>query len=110
MANEEFSLKKVGELDPRLDAQVALELRRIVQDMQDRPGVDAARKLTIELAFKPEAATGSMDSVSLRCKIKSSMPPVESRSYSLEPHGSGALLFNPASPDNVRQRTLDEVQ
>ena len=104
-----LTLSNLGELDPKLDAAVKLELEKLTADIQDRPSEKAARVLKFELSLRPVGDSGVVDSVDARFKIESKVPPKTSRTHSLEPHGNGNLFFNPASPDDVHQGTLNDL-
>lgn len=104
-----FSMQQLTQLDPKLDAAINLELKRLIEDMQDRPGETAARTLVIKIALRPDAESGALDTVGISFEIHGKTPPKKSREYSTEPHASGLLFFNPMDLDHVKQRTLDEA-
>jgi len=98
MPRLELQLSNLRELDPRLDIAASEELKTLVRDIQDRPGVTAARKLPLELSLTPVAPRGVVDAVKVGVKIGSRLPAKQSPEYETAPHGSGALMSNPASP------------
>jgi len=106
-----LNLDTIKDLDPAIAAEFEAELWRVSVDLSERPHEDKPRKITVEFSFTPYCQqAGVLDSSDVDVTIKSTMPAVRSRKFSLRRrHQDGALLFNPASPDNVHQRTLDDV-
>lgn len=107
MALEKFSLATIADMDGgRIRAAFEQALRRIEADLKDRPGVKGARKLELVLDLKPVGEEGELDSVNVTFRIKDNVPKRESKAYNMQAV-PGGLLFNDASPEDVRQKTLD---
>lgn len=107
MALEKFTLATILEMDGgRIKTAFEQALKRMELDCKDRPGVKAARKLELVLQMTPIADNGELDSVDVTFRIKDSVPKRESKSYNMQ-SVAGGLLFNDASPDDVRQMSLD---
>ena len=98
----------VGIDDDRLDHRPAFEqaLKRLEADCKDRPGVKRARQLQLVVDMQPVADDGELDSVNVTFRIKESIPKRESKAYNMQAV-PGGLLFNDASPEDVRQMSLD---
>lgn len=85
------------------------ELRRVVGDCVDRPTDDSARKVNMTVMVKPQESDGVCATVEMEVVVKSSVPDRRTRPYQMEVHARGDVILNDASPDNIRQGTLDEV-
>lgn len=104
---EKFTLATIAEMDGgRIKTAFEQALKRIEADCKDRPGVKAARKLELVLTMTPIADDGELDSVDVTFRIKDAVPKRESKSYNMQAV-AGGLLFNDASPEDVRQMSLD---
>jgi len=107
MALEKFTLATVSDMDGgRIRTAFEQALKRCEDDLKDRPGVKAARKVELHLALAPVADGGELDSVNVTFRIKDNVPKRESKAYNMQ-SVPGGLLFNDASPEDVRQKTLD---
>ena len=100
--------------DGKLAAAVAIHLRKVTDDCQDRPGSDAARKVTIDFFITPsiDPDTGQCDDVNIEFEVGSKVPKHRTRPVNMKIRKSSQgpqLLFNDLSPDNADQRTLDEA-
>lgn len=92
-----------------IDALFRTEMKRIGADLDERPAVNSARKLTLVVACKPvAAANGALDSVDVEIEVTSSIPRQRTRAYSMVCTSEGELIYNDHSLDEVQQRTLDE--
>ena len=107
MALEKFSLATIADMDGgRIREAFEQALKRIEADLKDRPGVKTARTLELGLMATPVAEGGDLESVNMQFRVKDSVPKRESKSYNMQAV-PGGLLFNDASPDDVRQMSLD---
>jgi hypothetical protein len=106
----ELNLKNLAELDDGLLASsFEAAVREVIFDMNDRPVDDCARKVTLELIFKPDHRGGDLDLVKLEHKVKAVIPSREGRECTLTPKRIGRdlrLLFATAGTDS-RQPQLD---
>lgn len=85
-------------------------LARLARDLEDRPGDDRARKVSLELELKPEIDTdGQYDDAKVQAQIKESIPNRKSKVIDLQPVRGGKLAFNDMSEDDARQHTFDEL-
>jgi hypothetical protein len=110
MALEKFDLASLTELDgARIRTAFDQAVARLTEDCKDRPNVKARRSVTLMVSLVPVPNDeGDLGSVDVDFQLKESMPKRESRTYNMLPTRSG-LLVNEASPDEVKQMTLDEV-
>lgn len=107
MALEQFSLATLAEMDGgRIRAAFEQALKRLEADCKDRPGVKRSRQLQLIVDMEPVADDGELDSVNVTFRIKESIPKRESKPYNMQAV-PGGLLFNDASPEDVRQMSLD---
>jgi len=87
--------------------QFDIELARILDDCRERPSLDVARKLILEIRLEPEVGDcGALDAIHTEFAVQSKLPPQKSRMYAMVPDGNG-LAYNDMSPDRHRQGTLD---
>ena len=111
MALQEFQMASLATMDDgRLSAAVEQELQRAVKDCLDRPNEKKPRKVTLVVEVCPGFVdeTGDCEEAVLSFALRNSLPARRTRSYSMLAKKNGRLLWNDMSPDNVRQRTLDE--
>lgn len=105
-----LTLEELARLDNgKVAAIFARELRHVVTDCVDRPTDKSLRKITMTVSVAPQECDGVCDTVESEITIKSSVPDRRTRPYQLEVNGRGEVLVNDASPDDVRQGTLDEA-
>ena len=110
-----FKFEDLGKVDSG-KVVVALNhaLLQCIRDVQDRPFEEAARTVSLKIDLTPildaaEAKEGRcvLDTIGMQFKLNPSMPKQQTMVYPMIPTSSGALLFNPDSPRNPRQHTLD---
>lgn len=107
MALEKFTLATIADMDGgRIRQAFEAALKRLEDDCKDRPAVKAGRTLELVLQMVPVADDGELDSVDITFRIKDKVPKRESKTYNMQ-SVRGGLLFNDASPEDVRQKTLD---
>lgn len=99
--------------DGKLAAAVATHLRKVTDDCQDRPGSDAARRVTIDLYITPsvDPETGQCDDVNIEFEVGSKVPKHRTKPVNMKIRKSTQgpqLLFNDLSQDNADQHTLDK--
>ena len=105
---QDLTLATLADLD---DGRIAIvwsrALSRVVEDLRDRPGLKASRKVTLELVLSPISDDRSeLYEVEVDATVRENVPRAQSRSYSMKPH-RGGLYFRPFSEDDVHQRSLD---
>lgn len=110
MARVKFSLDSLKDLDSgKIDIAIKHELKKIVGDLNDRPGDKSMRELNIKIKLSPATdASGLCETANVGFSISSKLPPRTTRDYNMEVHPKGELIFNPASDNNAKQKTLDE--
>lgn len=112
MSAKTLTLSTIQDLDGGKAAlAVNHAIRQAVLDVEDRPGDAAARKVVLELSFKPELTndTAALDVVTMAAKIKTSIPHRQTVAYPMLPTGEGLLTFEEHSPHDPRQATMGFV-
>lgn len=80
------------------------ELKRVVQDCEDRPGDSKPRTVTLQLTIEPILDQGGFcEEVRGKVRISSSVP----KPISFGVRKGGMLVFNDPSEEGVNQKTLD---
>ena len=108
MSLQQFSLDNLKDLDGG-KAAVAFEhhVRRAALDCIDRPGDNAARKVTLEITLKPVMdPQGECTEVEAQIKASSAVPKHQTKPYSFGLRRGGMLVFNSDSIDAVDQTTI----
>jgi hypothetical protein len=109
MALELFNLKTLSEMDGgRIRDALDVALRRIRRDLADRPADKRPRKVRLEISLRPVAEGRELRDVVVAFDIAETIPKLRSREYTMIP-GRRGLFVNELSPDDPRQRTIDEV-
>lgn len=76
-------------------------VKKVLDDLRDRPGLKAARKLSIELTIKP---TTEPDRYEVEAKVKDNVP---AKSVTRPIHnGATGLVFSSDAPENPAQNTI----
>lgn len=101
-----------GALDGgRIGIAFQQELKRVVADCEDRPADNKPRTVTLTLAVVPVPTTDgtvvTLDSISAKFQVSSSVPKRRSKVYSFGARAGGQLVFNDMCEENVKQRTFD---
>lgn len=111
MAKKTLTAQDIADLDDgRVGVAIAHALKQIAHDLADRPHEKGARKLRIDLQFKPVLSSeGALDSADVRVAIVPTFPKKQTRSLSMGVHHSGALIHNAASSNDIHQSTIDEA-
>lgn len=111
MGMKGLSLASLVELDMgMIDVAFKAELKRVIDDLADRPGDKTNRSVTLQIKLAPERNdAGVCTGANVEFMVNSSVPKKRTRQYSMRVHPRGELLFNPESTDDHRQHTLDEV-
>ena len=111
MAKQRLTLAALTGLDSGTAAAVFQnEMRKAVADCTDRPGLDTPRKVMLEVTIAPVTdSRGVCEHANVDFKVHSSIPHQKTRQYQMEVDSRGELLFNPESPDDVHQQTIDEA-
>jgi hypothetical protein len=106
---ERFDLKSLAAIDGnRIALAFEQALKRVVSDCEDRPGEDAARKVTLTLAVKPVLdSDGLCDDCDVQIAVADVVPKRKSKVYNMSLKKGGYLLFNNDSLDAVEQDTFE---
>ena len=109
---QNLDMDTIGKLDEgRVAVAVNNALAQIAHDLNRRPGVDKARKLTLTLTMKPQIdSDGLLGSVDIGKTIKATLPDTQGHITNAKVNASGELVWNDASPDDIKQSTLDEAR
>lgn len=107
----ELGLDTLNVLDNgKIVAAFGLAMKRLMKDCVDRPGDERPRTVTLKAMVKPVPEEhGACELAHVEFEITDSVPTRLTRVYEVQVKASGASLFNPESPDNARQKTLDEA-
>lgn len=110
MSIEKFDLGSVAKIDEgRIREAFEQALKRCMDDCKDRPAVGDARKVQLLATLTPLVGEdGAMESCDVSFQISDSVPKRKSKLYNMKSKGN-SLYFNELSPDDIRQRTLDDV-
>jgi len=114
MAKQELSLSNLKNLDfGRIDEAFKQELKRVVDDCMDRPGLQKTRDITIKFIFAPVVNAASIGGQQIDCdaikcgvEVQSGIPKRRTRVYEMAPIQGGKLAFNPDSPEDANAKTL----
>lgn len=109
MALEHLKLSSLHLLDEgRVERAFALALQRALADCEDRPALPEKRVVALRLNLTPVASPeGRLETCEVEFEVVDAQPKRRSRPYSMRATPTG-LFWNELSPDDVRQRTLDE--
>ena len=107
----ELTLKNLGEFtDGKLGVAFEQAMRRIVNDMMDRPGVDKPRKLSMLISAKPILdEDGDLGTVDVQVTLKEHYPDRSTGKVRMAPRRNGSLVWNELSLTDPEQRTIDEM-
>lgn len=106
---KQFEFADLATMDGgRIGIAVNQAIKRAAEDCEDLPGEKAARKVTIQLEFKPELdQDGLCDNIATTVQIKQSLPTRKTRAYDMGLRKNGVLTFQPEALDNHQQDTFD---
>ena len=112
LAVKDFGVRSLLEAEHgKLETAIKLAIKKIVDDLNDRPALSSARKLTMELSFVPVLDSNTVggavtcDGATLKFKLKTGLPHQESKPISLG-MGMKGLQINVDAPENVDQHTM----
>lgn len=105
-----LSLAQLADFDDGLlQAAFDAELKKVTDDLNDRPNDDRPRTISIQFTLKPIARMGELDFVQISAVTNSKQPPQEGRTCTLSPKRVGknmALMFTTSGTD-IRQPGLE---
>lgn len=92
----------------RVAEAFAAEMRRVVSDMEDRPGDNKERTVNLSVRFSPVVDDqGNLDEVRGKFFVTSSVPKRRSKVYSFGVRNGGKMVFNDLSEDDIHQQTIE---
>lgn len=84
------------------------EVKRVVEDINDRPSLNKPRTITLTLEISPLADDGgNIDAAVVQWHLKHSIPPRKTSPYQMLPTRAGQLFFEPSSPDDPNQQGIN---
>lgn len=108
-----LTLETLKDLDSaKTNAIFNAHLKRCVADCHDRPADEKPRKVVMEVTLTPvlDKVTMDCEEVQVQIHVTDSIPKHRTKVYSMGINRAGALLFNPDSPNNVNQGTLEMAE
>ena len=111
----ELDLEGIGEIDEgRVGIAVRQEMMALAHDLENRPGDDSTRTLSIKLKIKPVMAQdGSLAGADLQAFVSKALPNRRSEQtralVKRDGDGRPGLWFNALSRDDPKQQTLDQL-
>lgn len=80
-------------------------IRQAIADVQDRPGDKSARKVTLDLVFRPELDKDAaiLDTVRVQGRVNVVIPKRQTVEYPMLPMNNGTVIFQEHSPMEPRQ-------
>lgn len=105
---EELTLESIATMDGgRIGEAVRQALKRVAQDMDDRPGDDRPRKITLEIATMPILGDdGFIEGAKLQMQVKETLPTRKTKVYDMGVRKGGMMVFQPMALDNHMQDPL----
>lgn len=104
---QEFTLGALARMDDgRIAETFNQAIRRVRLDCEDRPALEAARKIKLTISITPSADDqGNLETVTVGFDLDESLPKRSSKNYHMVPR-RGALMFNDLAPENPDQGIL----
>ncbi len=100
------SLPELGDGDLERDFEAALAL--LVKDCLARPSIKKKRQVSIVIDIEPQTKQdGTCDDVNVDVQVASKSPAKIVPTHTMRTTANGGLRYNPASPGNPDQKTLD---
>lgn len=109
---QDFGFTSLGELD---NGKVGIAFNALVKevskDIADRPHDKTTRKITVVLELRPDPdkESGAGDRANMEISLHANVPKRRTRQFAVGIKPSGSMFFNPDSPDDPHQGTLDEA-
>ncbi len=107
---KQFTLNSIQDIHNGVVAlAVNHAIRQCVQDINDRSGDKAKRKVTLLIELVPilDKHTAALDTIGATFKVKTAIPERYSHEYPMLATRDGTLLFQPQSPFDPRQQALN---
>lgn len=104
----EFDLSRLHEIDGgRIKVLFDRELRRCIEDIDDRPVDKRARTIAIKFTIKPNAnpSDGLLEGGEMEVDVESKLPTYRSKKYSFGVR-NGRFRYQPMSPTDHNARPL----
>lgn len=85
------------------------ELRRLLGDIHERPGLAKPRQIVIAVNMQPATdSEGNLEDVKFWVELATKAPAARTRTVSMGTLGNQGLVWNDLSPANHQQHTIDE--
>lgn len=85
------------------------ELRRLLEDIHERPGVAKPRQIVVAVNMQPATdADGTLEDVKFWVELVAKAPAARTRTVSMGTLGTRGLFWNDLSTANHKQHTIDE--
>lgn len=95
--------------DGKVEQMIDFEIKRVVQDMADRPHDDRERKVTVELRFKPVSGPAGLEKVAFAVEATSKVPKSSTETYQATMDRTGKPRFATFSPLDAEARDIREM-
>jgi hypothetical protein len=101
------NLNEVGRPNPAVNGlwvqMIDAEIKRVLADIEDRPALEAKRKVKVVLEFVAVTGdTGTLDDIEVALIADSSVPAQQSRPFAFKPAaGAAEMLFSPAHAEGA---------
>jgi len=111
MPLELFSISKLDLIDGgKVVAAIDAEIQSLSKDCIDRPLDDGDRVLTLKIRLTPrvdiKAGQRECTEVNVAFDLDNKIPTRKSAEYEMAVRSTGTMVFNPASPSDLRQEPL----
>lgn len=105
----ELSLSSLAEFDfGKAEIAFRKTLQSVVRDVKDRGHDGRARKVVLTVILDPIIEGGDVADANVHFTIQAKLPALSTAPRPVMIDRQARLVFNPDSPDNPEQSTLDE--
>lgn len=116
MPKQVLTLDTIGDVDQgALRIAVNKALKLVTQDLADRPALDKARKVLLEVNLKPvvdvNAQSPCMEHAEVSWQVMTKTPAIGSQNVVMKPQQDGQLYFHSDLPQDPDDETImDEAE
>jgi len=105
-----FSLDTLDQFDGGLAKAIFDQaFAGVVRDVVSRPACTKPRHVLLDFEVTPSVEVEGVVDAKVAIKCQAKVPPARTRDLPLATNRAGQLWFNPFSPHNPAQRTIDEA-
>jgi hypothetical protein len=101
-----LSLSTLKELDGRIEALVGEQIQRAARDCRERPELDKARIVKVQIELTPVFEDGVCADINVQIFVDDKHPPRRTRAYRLGVRNNNTLFFSPDNPEDITQPGL----